>query len=89
MKATRPLTRLTLLAVLLASASTLAACGTTGSFATNNSTVACGSPEKPTFKPIWWSKKDTKQTQKQVVEHNAVGKTLCGWTPSRNPMYTK
>ena len=63
----------------------LGGCVTTGSYATNNTTVACGSPEKKTFKPIWWSKKDTKLTQKQIVEHNAVGKSLCGWTPSQYP----
>ena len=28
---------------------------------------------------IYWSKKDTAGTQEQVKEHNAVGKTLCGW----------
>ncbi len=28
---------------------------------------------------IYWSSKDTDQTLAQVREHNAVGKTLCGW----------
>ncbi len=66
---------------MLLSASTLGGCATTDSFATNNTNVACGS-----FQPIWWSRKDTTQTQKQVVAHNAVGKTLCGWKPT---MYHK
>lgn len=28
---------------------------------------------------IYWSSKDTSGTVVQVKEHNAVGKTLCGW----------
>lgn len=63
---------------MLLSASTLGGCATTDSFATNNKTVACGS-----FKPIWWSRKDTKDTQRQVVAHNAAGKVICGWKPSK------
>jgi len=30
-------------------------------------------------KAIYWSDKDTAETVAQVKEHNAVGKTLCGW----------
>lgn len=29
--------------------------------------------------PLRWSGKDTRETQNQAVEHNAVGKELCGW----------
>lgn len=29
--------------------------------------------------PIYWSGRDTDQTIKQAKEHNAVGKSLCGW----------
>lgn len=29
--------------------------------------------------PITWSAKDTDRTIAQVKEHNAVGKSLCGW----------
>jgi hypothetical protein len=29
--------------------------------------------------PLRWSVKDTRETQDQAVEHNAVGKELCGW----------
>jgi hypothetical protein len=79
-KAPRLSRRLTLLAAVLLSASTLGGCATTGSYATNNTTVACGS-----FKPIWWSRKDTVPTQKQVIEHNAAGKSVCGWKPRKNP----
>lgn len=67
---------------MLLSVSMLGGCVTTGSYATNNTSVACGS-----FRPIWWSRKDTTDTQKQVVAHNAVGKTLCRWKPSK--YYTK
>lgn len=28
---------------------------------------------------IYWSTKDTDQTIAQVREHNAVGKSICGW----------
>lgn len=38
----------------------------------NVAAVACKS-----FKPIYWSAKDTRETQDQVVEHNAVYKELC------------
>lgn len=31
------------------------------------------------FKPITWSKMDTKPTIRQVVGHNAVGVKSCGW----------
>ncbi len=34
------------------------------------------------FKPIGWSKADTRPTIRQVVAHNAVGKTTCGWKPN-------
>lgn len=36
--------------------------------------VAC-----ETFRPITWSKQDTKPTVRQIVGHNAVGKKLCNW----------
>lgn len=29
------------------------------------------------FKPITWSRKDTRETQEQIIEHNAVYKALC------------
>lgn len=45
-------------------------------------TTGSGGTE-PTFcgagRAIYWSKKDTTGTIEQVKEHNAVGKTLCGW----------
>ncbi len=34
------------------------------------------------FKPISWSKADTRPTIRQVVAHNAVGKETCGWKPN-------
>lgn len=30
-------------------------------------------------RPIYWSRKDTLETVKQVKAHNAVGK-ICGWS---------
>ena len=30
------------------------------------------------FKPITWSKQDTLETAKQIVEHNAAWKSVCG-----------
>jgi len=30
------------------------------------------------FKPIAWSKQDTLETAKQIVEHNAAWKAVCG-----------
>jgi len=32
------------------------------------------------FKPIYWSKDDTLDTAKQVREHNAAWKSVCGQT---------
>lgn len=32
-----------------------------------------------TARPILWSDKDSDGTIKQIKEHNAVGKSLCGW----------
>jgi hypothetical protein len=50
----------------------LAACQTTGSAETSKS-VSCKA-----FGPIYWSKLDTLDTQKQATEHNAAWKSLCG-----------
>jgi hypothetical protein len=54
----------------------LTACQTTGSDAINagagRPAVACQS-----FQPIYWSKQDTRPTQDQIVEHNAVYKRIC------------
>lgn len=36
--------------------------------------VACG-----TYKPIYWSSKDTDETIRAAKEHNAVGIQQCGW----------
>jgi len=30
------------------------------------------------FKPISWSKQDTRETAEQIIEHNAVWNALCG-----------
>jgi hypothetical protein len=29
------------------------------------------------FGPIWWSRQDTAETQRQVVGHNAAWRELC------------
>ena len=49
----------------------LTACQTTGSVATD--------PACKAFKPIAWSSLDTRGTQEQATEHNAVGVSVCGW----------
>lgn len=55
----------------------LAACQTTGTGGINagagSVSVACES-----FSDIKWSSKDTRETQEQAVEHNAVYDKLCG-----------
>lgn len=48
-----------------------AACQTTASVGTSSTTMCA------VFKPIYWSKDDTRETQEQVVEHNKVWSTLC------------
>lgn len=53
----------------------LGGCQTTASAAT--STPAPGACL--IFKPIYWSSKDTLETQKQARAHNAAGVSLCGW----------
>jgi hypothetical protein len=57
-----------MLALLL----TLAACTTTGSSETRS--ALCDQ-----FRPVLWSSQDTPDTVRQVKEHNAVGKAVCGW----------
>lgn len=52
---------------------TLTACQTTGSVGTDKS-IPCAA-----LTPILWSKADTRETQNQVTEYNAVGVRVCGW----------
>lgn len=33
------------------------------------------------FSPIRWSEKDTRDTIRQAIGHNAAGKAVCGWQP--------
>jgi len=51
----------------------MAACKTTASVETEPPSAMCVA-----FKPIYWSKDDTVDTQKQAVAHNAAWKALCG-----------
>lgn len=54
----------------------LAGCQTDGAALPS---VAC-----TVFKPITYStSRDTRETVRQVVGHNATGKSLCGWKPSK------
>lgn len=74
-----PFAKLTTRALTLASAIlTLSACETMmGSGATE---PAAGADTFCTIaKPITWSASDTDQTIREVKEHNAVGRRLCGW----------
>lgn len=71
MKSLKPVQFVLTLLVLTLMLMSLVACQTTGSVATDKS-VACQA-----FKPIYWSKDDTVDTAKQVIEHNAVWKKLC------------
>lgn len=68
------------LAAALSSALTLAGCATTGLQGTN--AVPCES-----LAPITWSRKDTKETVRQVVGYNAVGKEDCHWK-NANPTFS-
>lgn len=55
----------------------LTACQTTGSGGINapeTKAVPCAA-----LSPIYWSKGDTRETQDQVTEFNAVGARVCGW----------
>lgn len=71
----RVLARLANLLMLLLLATVIAGCKTTDSAgATDAVRVACQS-----FQAIYWSKNDTPETVKQVKEHNAAGKAICGW----------
>jgi hypothetical protein len=65
------LPRLAKLLMMLTLPLSLVACQTTASVATSKS-VSCEA-----FRPIYWSKLDTLDTQKQAVEHNAAWKSLC------------
>lgn len=56
---------------------TLTACQTTGSGGINAQgvkAVPCAA-----LTPIYWSKGDTRETQEQATEYNAVGARVCGW----------
>lgn len=61
-----------LLLTLIVMSTPLTGCQTTGSGAIKP-TAYC-----TVFKPIYWSKQDTVETAKQVREHNAVWKEICG-----------
>lgn len=37
------------------------------------------------FRPIQWDQKDTDLTIEGVKMHNAIGKSLCGWTAADLP----
>ena len=67
----QPLSKLGKPLLLLTITLSMAACQTTGSVGTSKS-VSCVA-----FKPIYWSKLDTLDTQKQVTEHNAAWSALC------------
>lgn len=77
--------RAMLLVMLGGTSILLMSCQTMGFGATNPppvdpKTVACN-----TFKPITWSKQDTLETAKQIVEHNAAWKALCQTAPAPKP----
>lgn len=67
----KPIRFVTMFVVIFLMSFLLTACQTTGS-AGINTVGTC-----TIFKPITWSKQDTLETAKQVVEHNAVWKNLC------------
>lgn len=53
----------------------LAGCATTASTeGSKTKDSVCG-----VFSAITWSEKDTRDTQRQVIGHNAAGKAVCGW----------
>lgn len=52
----------------------LPGCTTMTSSAVPTDKVACN-----VFAPVYWSKSDTDKTIAQVKEHNAAGKSICGW----------
>lgn len=72
-----PITRATRLAPPLLARLMLTACQTTDSAGTDGARFCDAA------KVIAWSKADTRPTQEQAVEHNAVGKALCGWGAKR------
>lgn len=56
----------------------LAACATT------QNTEGAATPQSTCqiFSPIRWSEKDTRDTIRQVIGHNAAGRAVCGWQPA-------
>lgn len=69
----------------------IASCGTTGSLAIENKVSPTVENRGATFceiaTPIYWSKKDTEETVKQVKKHNAHGVELnCpNWPQALSP----
>jgi hypothetical protein len=55
----------------------LTACQTMGSVGTDK--VVRGATFCEVASPLSWSKTDSRDTQEQISEHNAVGIALCGW----------
>lgn len=51
----------------------LPGCATTASVATDQAAFCV------VAEPITWSRSDTRETVRQILEHNAVGIDLCGW----------
>lgn len=73
-----PPRKLSPLALLLSATllPTLTGCATTTASVepTTSSLTFCGGA-----RPIFWAKRDTVETIKQVKSHNAVGVDACGW----------
>jgi hypothetical protein len=57
----------------------LSACQQTNLSQTTALNAISKAPFCDVAEPFRWSGKDTRPTQEQAVEHNAVGKELCGW----------
>lgn len=68
----RPLQFVMLSVLLIVVPVALTGCQTTGSVAIKPVAYCT------IFKPIYWSKSDTLETAKQIREHNAVWKEMCG-----------
>lgn len=65
--------KLKLLVMILAAGMSLVGCSMTTGSEEISTVVSCSS-----FQPIYWSKRDTPQTQAQAKEHNAAYVSLCG-----------
>lgn len=63
----------------------VAACQTTDGGGIEMTAAPIRSVPCASLRPIFWSHRDTRETQEQATEDNAVKAKSCGWMPPKRP----